>query len=77
MSVELKGIIQYSDQGHKNVQVVVKGDSHVQHVVHTVGVDITVNRGKILTFLAGLYSIPPGEIVWPDHIILKEGDDIV
>lgn len=66
--IELKGIIQSYDQGQKQVQVVVKDDSHVQHVVHQVGVDIEVNRGKILTFLASMYGIPPGQIVWPEHI---------
>lgn len=75
MRIELRGIVQFYNDGHKYVQVVVKDDSHVQHVVHDVGVDIDVNRGKILTFLEDLYGIPPGGIVWPEHIVLKEGDD--
>lgn len=70
MNISLCGVVQHYDNGHKHVEVVVNEDSHVQHVVHEVGIDIKVNRGTILTFLAGLYGVPPGQIVWPDHIIL-------
>lgn len=73
--IELKGIVQRYDLGHKYVEVVIIEDNPDIYKRHRMGVDIKVNRGKILTFLAGLYSIPPGEIVWPEHIILKEGDD--
>lgn len=68
MSVELRGIVQFYDNGHRHVQVVVKDKAEVQDVVHEVGIDIEVNRGRIITFLSGLYGIPPGEIVWPAHI---------
>jgi len=66
--VELKGIVRYAWGKSRHVQLVVADDSHVQNVVHEMGVDNKVNRGKILTFLAGIYGIPPGEIYWPEHI---------
>jgi len=71
--IELKGVIQYYDQGHKLVDVVVSEAKESPHRRHRVGVDIKVNRGKIITFLAGIYGIDPGGIVWPDHIDLKSG----
>lgn len=70
MKIELRGIIQHHDGGHKYVDVVVtEGNPHI-YVTHRVGVDIVVNRGKILAFLAGHYGIKPGDIVWPAHIML-------
>lgn len=74
MKIELKGIIQYWDNGHKHVQLVVADDSHVQHVVHNVGIDVKVNRGMILKFLSAIYDVTSADIVWPDHIMAKEGD---
>ena len=75
MIIELRGIIEFYNDGHKHVQVVVDDGSHVQHAVHLVGIDIAVNRGIILNFLAQQYSVPPGKIVWPDYITVKQGDD--
>lgn len=74
MIIELRGIIQFHVDGHKHVQVVVAVDSNVQHAVHEVGIDIEVNRGIILNFLAERYSVPPGKIVWPDNIKVNVGD---
>lgn len=74
MIIELRGIIQFYNAGHKHVQVVVAEDSNVQHAVHLVGIDIVVNRGIILNFLAERYSVPPGKIVWPDYIKVNVGD---
>lgn len=68
--IELKGIIQYSDKGRQLVDVVVAEGDSAAHVRHRVGVDIEVSRGKILNFLASMYDVRPGDIVWPDHIIL-------
>lgn len=72
MKITLKGIIQYSDGGHEHVQVMVVEDDDVPYVLHEVGVDVEVNRGKILTFLSAMYGILPDEIVWPGHIQVKD-----
>lgn len=72
--IELKGIIKYYDNGHKHVDVVVKEDDSVAAVKHQMGVDINVNRGKILTFLAALYEVKPSDIVWPKYIQAKDFD---
>ena len=72
--IEVKGIVKYERDGHKHVDVMVAEDPHSGYVTHEVGVDVKVNRGKILTFLAALYGVQPGDIVWPDHIVLREGD---
>lgn len=72
--IELKGVIQYHHEDHKHVHLVVEVDRTYQNERHVMGVDIDINRGKIITFLSGVYGIPPSEIVWPGHIILKEGD---
>lgn len=71
--VEIKGIIQYYEQGEKYVDVIVSEGKDVPNSRHRVGVDIKVNRGKIITFLVGIYGISPGEIAWPAHIELKPG----
>jgi len=70
MLIELKGIVQYYDQGHKYVDVVVTEDQDVKREKHRVGVDIDVSHGKIITFLSELYGVTPGDIVWPGHIKL-------
>jgi len=70
MLIELKGIVQYYDEGHKYVDVVVTEDQAVKRERHRVGVDIEVNHGKIITFLSELYGVTPGDIVWPGHIKL-------
>lgn len=73
MSVELRGVIQFYDSGHRYVDLVVNDDTTVQAIKLRMGVDVKVNRGKILTFLAAKYGIPPGQIVWPEHILVEEG----
>lgn len=71
MSIELHGVIRHFDQGHEYVNVVVTEGPPFILKTHQVGVDVKVNRGIILTFLASVYGVPPGQIVWPDHIILE------
>lgn len=75
MKIELRGIVQNYHLGHTHVDLVVTEDSPDHYVTHQMGVDIKVNRGKVLMFLAGIYGIRPGEIVWPDHIRLTEEED--
>lgn len=74
MQVEIRGIIQFENHGHKYVDVMVVEDRPDNYVTHHVGVDIEVNRGKILKFLASMYGVRPGDIAWPAHIRLKQGD---
>lgn len=71
MRVEVRGIIQFYNMGQKHVEVMVTEDRPDNYVIHPVGVDINVNKGKILVFLSALYGVKPGEIVWPAHIRLK------
>lgn len=66
--IELRGIIQASDNGHELVDLVVTEHRPDKYKRHHMGVDVQVNRGKIITFLGDLYGVPPGEIVWPAHI---------
>ncbi len=68
--IELRGIVRTYEDGHTNTAVVVTVDSSAKYKRHLMGVDIKINRGKIITFLADLYDVPPGDIVWPDHIEL-------
>ena len=68
--IELRGIIQVKNDGHTEVFVVVTEHSSDKYKRHRLGIDIKVNRGRILTFLGGLYGVPPGAIVWPGHIEL-------
>lgn len=68
--IELKGIIVFYAQGHKHVDVVVAEDPYGRHQRHRLGVDIEINRGRILTFLGAIYDVPPGDIIWPAHIEL-------
>ena len=68
--IELHGVIQFKDGGHTFVDVVVMVGGSGRHVKHRLGVDIVVNRGRIITFLGKIYGVPPGDIVWPAHIEL-------
>lgn len=68
MVIELRGIMQKNDQGHKYVDVLVTVDSPDRYMRHRVGVDIDLNKGRIRRFLSDLYGVPPGHIVWPEHI---------
>ena len=72
MTIELKGIIVFYAGGHKHVEVVVCVDNAAGCERHLFGVDVEPNRGKIITFLAVMYDVLPSEIVWPDHIKVKD-----
>jgi len=69
--IELKGIVQYSDLGHRHVDLVVSVDGSERQERLSMGVDIDVNRGNVLTFLSAKYGVPPGDIVWPGHIMVE------
>lgn len=66
--IELHGIIQFWENGHKHVEVVVNGESPDTHVTIPVGIDVKVNRGMILSFLAARFGVRSGDIVWPGYI---------
>ncbi|MBA7494514.1 hypothetical protein ES702_05090 [subsurface metagenome] len=68
--IELRGIIVHRNGGHKYVDLVVTEDRPDKYRKHRMGVDIKLNRGKINTFLSGVYGIKPGDIVWPGHITI-------
>lgn len=72
MKIELKGIIQYHDQGHRCLDVVVAVDKAAAYERHRVSIDKPAGRGKILKFLGDKYGVEPGRVVWPRHI--KAGD---
>lgn len=71
--IELRGIIQAANNGHTEVHLVVTEHRPDKYKRHFMGVDIKLNRGKVIVFLGAMYGVPPGEIVWPDHIELKPG----
>lgn len=68
MVIELRGIMKKSDKEHHYVDVLVTVDRPDIYRRHRVGVDIDFNRGRIRRFLSELYGVPPGQIVWPEHI---------
>lgn len=70
--IELRGIIQSKKKGHTETSLVVTENRPDKYKRHFMGVDIKLNRGKIITFLGAMYGVKPGEIAWPDHIELKE-----
>lgn len=74
MKIEIKGIVQYYDQGHKCVDVVVAEDEPYNYKRHRVAVDEHANRGMILMFLATMYDVKPSAIVWPRHIRVVVSD---
>lgn len=75
MDIAVRGVIQTVEEGHDHVDVVVCEGAPYLVTKHQMGVDVKVNKGKILTFLSAMYGIPPGKIGWPEHIILKEDPD--
>lgn len=68
MEVRLRGIVQHYDGGHRYVDVVVTKEHRDIYKRHRMGVDIKVNRGRVKTFIGGLYGIEPGHVVWPHHV---------
>lgn len=74
MKVEVRGISQKNDKGRKYVDVLVTEEFPDIYIRHQVGVDIKVNRGKILSFLAAFYNVRTSDIVWPRHIRVKDSD---
>ena len=71
--IELRGIIRFRNGGHRYVDLVVMVDGSATHAVHRLGVDVKGKRGKMITFLAAMYSVRHGAIVWPSHIELESG----
>ena len=71
--IEVRGVIEYCAGGHTHVDVVVTVGSSRRQIAYEVGLDIKPSRGKIITFLAGIYGVPPGEIEWPTYIELEAG----
>ncbi len=74
MRIELRGVIQSLNYKKRRVDLLVTVDRPDNYVKHHMGVDVKVNRGTILKFLSEVYGIPPGQIVWPPHISVKESD---
>jgi len=70
MQIELRGVVKFQDAGHEHTDLVVTEGRPDRYKTHHMGVDVEANRGKIITFLGELYDVPPGDIVWPDHIVL-------
>ena len=66
--IEIRGIIQYYDDGHKHVKIVVRREHSDIYETHDVGLDIPVNRGRILSELARLETAGPAQLIWPHHI---------
>lgn len=72
--IEVKGVIVYYEGKVKCCKVVVAVDNKPPFNSHYTGKDIKVDKGKIILFLSELYDVPSTDIVWPDHIILGDGD---
>jgi hypothetical protein len=70
--IELRGIIQYYDKGHKYVDIVVRREHSDIYETHRVGIDIPVNKGRILSELTKLETDRPAKITWPHHIEVKD-----
>lgn len=68
--IELRAVVRYRNEGHTNVDIIVKVGESEKLVTHRLGVDIKPNHGKIITFLGDIYGVPAGQIVWPAHIEL-------
>lgn len=72
MQIELKGVVKYHDDGHKYVDVLVSVDGFEMFERKQVAVDVKVSPGKIRQFLAELYDVNQGQIIWPEHIQQKD-----
>lgn len=68
--IELRGIIRAQVNGHTRAELVVTEHRPDKYKRHFMGVDIKLNRGRIITFLGQAYGIEPSAIVWPEHISL-------
>lgn len=70
--VELRGVEVSRDIGDKIVTAIVKTDDKVSYTRHELYRNQPVNRGRIITAIGAIYGIPPGSIVWPKHIKVKD-----
>lgn len=66
--IEVRGVIDFEDNGHIVTDIVVTEHRPDKYRNHRMGVDVKPTKGKIQVFLGGVYGIPPGDIVWPEHI---------
>lgn len=73
--IELKGIIEFKNKGHKYLDVVVLEDPFGNFKRHRVGVEVVASSGRIRAFLGQVYNVPPGKIVWPEHIRVLRSDN--
>jgi len=74
--IEIRGIIQYYDGGHKHVQIVIRREHSDIYETHEVGLDIPVNRGRILSELASLETAEPAQLIWPHHIKAEDMEGV-
>lgn len=68
MKIELHGIIQNRDKGHRHTMLVVLVAGKTPYEQPWLEVDIEVSRDMILNFLSEKYGVQRGDIVWPGHI---------
>lgn len=74
MDINIRGIIQLRDKGHKRTKVVILPEGSRIRSVHELAVDLPVNKGTITAEIARLHSAKAGDIVWPGHVIARDID---
>jgi len=74
--VELRGIIQYYDDGQKHVKLVIRREHSDIYETHELGLDISVNKGRILAELARLETAGPVRLIWPHHIKAEDMEGV-
>ncbi len=70
--IELRCIEIVQDGSDKVVSAVVQNEFPEVHEKNELFRNEVVNRGRVLTALAAIYGIDPGQIVWPRHIKVKD-----
>lgn len=69
--LELRGIIQWWDEGKKHTRLVVRRDHGDIYEQHDLEADMAINKSKVLAELGKLQVKGAGPIVWPHHIEAK------
>lgn len=70
--VELRGVEVRRDGGDIIVTAIVRTEYPDIYERHELYRNKPVNRGQVLKHLGDIFDMKPGQIIWPEHIKLKD-----
>ena len=71
MKIEIRGVIQWHDKGHKKTKVVYITDRSVIRQALDLPDDIHITHGRIISGIARANNAEDRQIIVPGHIVIK------